>query len=33
LEGVDAATAVEALNRGAAKLPLQTKFIDKKNDL
>jgi large subunit ribosomal protein L16 len=33
MEGVDNATAVEALKLAAAKLPLGTKFIDKKNDL
>ena len=33
MEGVDVATAIEALNLAKAKLPLGTKFIDKKNDL
>jgi large subunit ribosomal protein L16 len=33
MEGVDVATAIEALNLAKAKLPLATKFIDKKNDL
>ena len=33
MEGVDSATAIEALKLAAAKLPLGTKFIDKKNDL
>lgn len=33
MEGVDAATATEALALAAAKLPLRTKFIDRKNEL
>jgi large subunit ribosomal protein L16 len=33
MEGVDEATAKEALALAAAKLPLHTKFIDRKNDL
>ena len=33
MEGVDHASAVEALALAAAKLPLQTRFIDRKNEL
>lgn len=33
MEGVDSKTAIEALALAAAKLPLATRFIDKKNDL
>ena len=33
MEGVDAATAKEALALASAKLPLQTRFIDRKNEL
>ena len=33
MEGVDHATATEALALAAAKLPLQTRFIDRKNEL
>jgi large subunit ribosomal protein L16 len=33
MEGVDAASAVEALALASAKLPLATKFIDRKNEL
>jgi large subunit ribosomal protein L16 len=33
MEGVDQKTAVEAMALAAAKLPLKTKFIDRKNEL
>ena len=33
MEGVDHATATEALALAAAKLPLQTRFSDRKNEL
>lgn len=33
MEGVDHDTATEALALAAAKLPLQTRFIDRKNEL
>ena len=33
MEGIDLATAQEALALAAAKLPLQTRFIDRKNEL
>ncbi len=33
MEGVDLTTATEALALAAAKLPLRTKLIDRKNEL